>query len=324
MKTLQKPYVSRILLRALTVVAIALMLASPPRLYGDDRKFTVTVSPSTVISGNPVVLKATFSVSGGPVPGPIFVSFAAYASDGHLLYTGGGYFTGSDLTITAQWETGNYPFTKPITATFYGAMDASHYGQASFEILPSGHAANPGNLGPANSPTACATKCGQPINLTDGNVWIAQRDYTAPGLGGGLQLSRVWNSRWMVASPPTLAGMFGNSWRSTYEELLAGPDSNNNLIYWRSDGSGWTFTYNSSLNSYTITSPPDVRAQLVPNPTGGFTLENRGRSPRSLVSQSRRGPRVRDPSLHLGVVKYASPPPQWGRAKLRGWLQVVL
>jgi len=51
--------------------------------------------------------------------------------------------------------------------------------------------------------------------------------------------------------------------------MLAG---SNTLIYWRGDGSGWTFTYNSALNSYSLASPPDERAQLVSNPAGGFTL----------------------------------------------------
>jgi YD repeat-containing protein len=66
--------------------------------------------------------------------------------------------------------------------------------------------------------------------------------------------------------------MFGHSWRSTYEEALTGPYANNHLMYWRGDGSGWTFTYNSVLNSYSLSSPPNERAQLVSNPTGGFTL----------------------------------------------------
>jgi YD repeat-containing protein len=141
----------------------------------------------------------------------------------------------------------------------------------SFEVTP-GPPEPPANLGVApcklcqQSPNA-----GKPINLTNGNVWIPQRDYSVPGLGGGLELSRVWNSRWMYAPTPALAGMFGLGWRSTYEEqlMLAG---SNTLIYWRGDGSGWTFTYNSALNSYSLASPPDERAQLVSNPAGGFTL----------------------------------------------------
>ena len=91
-------------------------------------------------------------------------------------------------------------------------------------------------------------------------------------LGGGLELSRTWNSLLLSSAPPRLAGMFGAGWRSTYEDVLTGPDSNNNLMYWRGDGSAWTFTYNSALNSYCISSPPDKRAQLVANPAGGFTL----------------------------------------------------
>jgi len=42
--------------------------------------------------------------------------------------------------------------------------------------------------------------------------------------------------------------------------------------YWRGDGSAWTFAYNGALNVYSLLSPPNVRAQLVSNPTGGFTL----------------------------------------------------
>jgi hypothetical protein len=42
---------------------------------------------------------------------------------------------------------------------------------------------------------------------------------------------------------PGQAGIFGNNWRSTYEEVLTAPDSNNNLKYYRGDGSAWTFTY---------------------------------------------------------------------------------
>jgi len=93
-----------------------------------------------------------------------------------------------------------------------------------------------------------------------------------PGLGGGLNLSRVWNSQWFYSNPPSLAGMFGLGWQSTYEEQLALQGSQS-LVYWRGDGSGWTFTYNNVLNTYTLSSPPDERAQLVSNPaTGGFTI----------------------------------------------------
>ena len=123
------------------------------------------------------------------------------------------------------------------------------------------------NLAPCQQ---CQAQAGAPINVTNGNVWVQQRDYTVPGLGGGLGLVRTWNS--LLGNTGSLGGMFGLYWVSTYEENLTGPDSNNYLTYWRGDGSSWLFYYNSSLNSYNLVSPPNVRAQLVSNPTGGFTL----------------------------------------------------
>jgi YD repeat-containing protein len=137
-------------------------------------------------------------------------------------------------------------------------------------------------LGPCKQ---CQGQAGAPINVTNGNVWVQQQDYTLPGLGGGLALPRTWNSLLGSAVPPNLVGMFGQAWRSTYEEMLAGPDSNNNLKYWRGDGSAWTFTYNTSLNSYSLTSPPDERAQLVSNPAGGFILTLADGTQRVFTSQ---------------------------------------
>ena len=83
---------------------------------------------------------------------------------------------------------------------------------------------------------------------------------------------RTWNSLFGGTAAYSYAGMFGLYWMSTYEESLTGPDSNNYLTYWRGDGSSWSFYYNSALSSYTLASPPNVRAQLASNPTGGFTL----------------------------------------------------
>ena len=117
----------------------------------------------------------------------------------------------------------------------------------------------------------CKAQAGAPINVTTGNVWVQQRDYSVPGLGGGLTLVRTWNSLFGGTAASSY-GMFGLYWMSTYEENLTGPDSNNYLTYGRGDGSSWSFSYNSALHSYTLASPPNVRAQLVSNPSGGFTL----------------------------------------------------
>src|SRR5215813_2545653 len=55
-----------------------------------------------------------------------------------------------------------------------------------------------------HGPTECATKIGQqppqptigePINVTNGNMYIQQTDYRLPGMGEGLEITRTYNSQ---------------------------------------------------------------------------------------------------------------------------------
>lgn len=124
-----------------------------------------------------------------------------------------------------------------------------------FFVWPADNASNLGRC------KQCETQVGAPINVTNGNVWLQRRDYSLPGARGGLELVRTWNSRWADFDPPSVAGMFGDSWMSTYEEVLTGPDFSNSLRYWRGDGSVWTFTYGNG--TYTLLSPLDEHATLV-------------------------------------------------------------
>lgn len=116
--------------------------------------------------------------------------------------------------------------------------------------------------GTCNSPQA-----GKPINLINGNTWITQRDYDLPGLAGGLELERTWNSGWpnMITWPggPTmdLSGMFGHSWRSTYEERLQ-TLTGGITKYWQANGNAWFFTWDSINLVYVLTDPVTARGTL--------------------------------------------------------------
>ena len=37
-------------------------------------------------------------------------------------------------------------------------------------------------------------------------------------LGGGMALTRTWNSLWTLTNPPETSGIFGHNWRSDFEE----------------------------------------------------------------------------------------------------------
>ncbi len=55
---------------------------------------------------------------------------------------------------------------------------------------------------------------GGPINVTNGNMWLQQRDYRLPGLGDPIEINRFYNSQ-LEAS-----GLFGYGWTTKYDEFL--------------------------------------------------------------------------------------------------------
>jgi YD repeat-containing protein len=241
--------------KTITLVPLSPTLTISPGTLRDGSGQTVTATVNTGVQVYDGAGSYTISTNSGALYGPSSVRIPdGNSSVQFQLSLGTAVSTDTPVTVTA---TQGYPI--------YGANSAS----ATVMVRPAGA----GAVSPANNGhPRCIVGCGpDPINATTGNVWIDQRDYSVPGLGGGLELSRTWNSQWSYSSPPTLAGMFGLGWQSTYEEQLYAANGQT-LLYWRGDGSGWTFTYNSVLNSYSLTSPPDVRAQLVSNLTGGFTL----------------------------------------------------
>ncbi len=71
-------------------------------------------------------------------------------------------------------------------------------------------------------------ECANPIDLSTGNTYITQTDIRLPGLGGGLTLTRRWNS-----IPSTVyasaSHVFGLNWQSTYEDRLVFQTSDNFL-----------------------------------------------------------------------------------------------
>lgn len=101
---------------------------------------------------------------------------------------------------------------------------------------------------PAGAPEEVCLTCllanmvliGSPINLATGNTYITQTDLSVPGLGGGLSLSRTWNSR-LPSIQSSFAGMFGMNWRSNYEERLILVSSDGYLKRAIGDGSVWSF-----------------------------------------------------------------------------------
>jgi YD repeat-containing protein len=102
----------------------------------------------------------------------------------------------------------------------------------------------PAPAGPAETRCADCEKAlpqaSKPISLATGNTFIQQTDVKLPGLSGGLNLVRTWNSMWPSTQTATQVGLFGPNWRSNFEErVFVGTD--NYVKYARGDGSFWSF-----------------------------------------------------------------------------------
>jgi len=113
---------------------------------------------------------------------------------------------------------------------------------------------------------------GAPINLTNGNTYIQEKDVKVPGLGGGLMLERTWNSVVPGGLSAFQVGMFGPNWRSTYEErvFVGSGGYANNMLYLRADGGLWVFSSNGS--TWSLAAPANVVATLTQNGTQTWTI----------------------------------------------------
>ncbi len=110
--------------------------------------------------------------------------------------------------------------------------------------------------GAANDICPSCVAAGAPINLSTGNTYIIESDISIPGLGGGLNLSRTWNSM-LPPNQNSFTGMFGINWRSTYEERLIFNSCDSYLKYARGNGSVWSFgvVNTGSVTTYQTVAP---------------------------------------------------------------------
>jgi YD repeat-containing protein len=158
--------------------------------------------------------------------------------------------TTGTFTFTPYANCPSNPQSATVTAQYWPGVSAT----APITVFPS-HA----DLG--SCPKHCEDMAGSPINVINGNVWVQQTDYSLPGIGGGLQVARTWNSLWPLSQPVAATGTFGLGWWSNYEERLSFPGSGT-ITYWRGDGDYWFFAEGTIPGSYGLVSPPDERASL--------------------------------------------------------------
>jgi YD repeat-containing protein len=113
-------------------------------------------------------------------------------------------------------------------------------------------------------PNECPTchDASNPVDLATGDTFITQTDISVPGLGGGINLTRTWNS--VLFEGVEVLGMFGTGWTSTYEDKVF-PGGDGFMKYMRPDGGIWSFAYTGgggSNASYMVAGPANKTATL--------------------------------------------------------------
>ncbi len=136
-------------------------------------------------------------------------------------------------------------------------------------VVDGGSEGSSGSSCPAKTPTPA---CGRPIKLINGDTYIEQRDILLPGIGGGLSLTRTWNSVKPQMQTQMAVGLFGNNWTSTYEERVYPNQTGPLVLTWASavtyanaSGEFWTFQYWGPIQGtivFQVISPADLHATL--------------------------------------------------------------
>lgn len=105
---------------------------------------------------------------------------------------------------------------------------------------------------------------GEPVNVTNGNVFLSQPDFFLPGTGPSIDLTRTYNSN------STVNRLFGRGWSTAYDESVTAIDSN--LLRMNlADGRAVYFGRDAGSSGPFLPLVGDFRGQIVQS-GGTFTL----------------------------------------------------
>jgi RHS repeat-associated protein len=180
-----------------------------------------------------------------------------------MVQTGPDTWEGRDELNGRLLTPGERPFHGPgvtditFVNNFYLADGSWDFGISIFDFVQCYPADGAENMGKA----PCNTSRGEPVNVTNGNMYLEQNDYSLPSAGPGLNVTRTYNSR------SQNIGLFGRGWSSTYDESIniITPD----YVRWlKPDGQATNFIGASSFTAL----EGDFHGSLIKNGNGSFIL----------------------------------------------------
>ena len=146
--------------------------------------------------------------------------------------------------------------TFSISYTLCDNLGACSQGTVTFWLIGDGE-----NDGAAS----CNSRIGQPVNVTNGNMYLQQGDYALPSVGPGISITRTFNSN------SQRLGLFGKGWSSEYDESITAYDNNLARL---SRPDGRAIYLGRAVGSSGALAPleGDFHGSLIQNGGTGFTL----------------------------------------------------
>jgi RHS repeat-associated protein len=212
---------------------------------------TVTIQ---VINQPPVAKDSSFNIAGASYAGPLY----GQDPDSDPIY--------SSISVPPAHgtvDTRNFGALYPyyIPAQGYTGPDSFRYivcdnfnACAQGTVYINNDDANAGE-------TSCNAFVGQPINVTNGNMYLHQSDYQLPGAGEAFNLTRTYNSNSLHVN------LFGRGWSTAYDEAIKTYNNANPRLY-LSDGRAIDFSGSGTLTP----AQGDFHGQLAQNGNGTYTL----------------------------------------------------
>jgi RHS repeat-associated protein len=224
---------------------------------------TATTVTLSVNNGAPTASDHLYRIQGSTIIGPLLQGASDPDGDPLHLGDGGTFPTHGQLFGTATPDLKMYnPFTGFVGTDSYTYQVCDNFGACSpLATITLSVIGDGSNLGVSDD---CQMTVGEPVNVTNGNMYLQQNDYQLPSVGYGITTTRTYNS----ASQGI--GLFGRGWSTAYDESIVAYD--NNLVRFnQSDGRAIYFA--RPVGSSGVFAPliGDVHAQLTQNGSG-FTL----------------------------------------------------
>ena len=213
---------------------------------------------------NHTAITVDIATETGPLNFYVGLIYGTGGPSQHVINSAASDTTGP-VYMTAGWK-GTYTFHFNANINTTPCNLEPHVMEEQIITIRVGENDDATNNGPGSCEQDIANDAvGEPINVTNGNMYLQQTDYRLPGFGAGLDLTRTYNSKMQRA------GLFGYGWSSFLDESI----KTYNTKFLRlnlADGRAVYLARTNTTAPFVPVTSSDFHGQIVQNVDNTYTL----------------------------------------------------